>query len=86
MSEPGKPSVITIPNALSFYRLLSFPFLLFLVFTHREHWFSILFCINLVTDILDGLIARLFRMTTALGAKLDSLADAGMYILAFFGI
>lgn len=52
----------------------------------HEKWFAIFLCINLVTDILDGLIARLFNMSTEIGAKLDSLADLGTYILAFLGI
>jgi cardiolipin synthase len=39
-----------------------------------------------VTDILDGLIARAFKMQTKIGAKLDSWADTGTYILAFIAI
>jgi CDP-diacylglycerol--glycerol-3-phosphate 3-phosphatidyltransferase len=45
-----------------------------------------LLCINLVTDILDGLIARTFKLETELGAKLDSYADVGSYIAAFTGM
>lgn len=42
--------------------------------------------ISLVTDILDGWIARRFRWQTAIGARLDSWADLGTYILAFYAI
>ena len=42
-------------------------------------------CIGLITDILDGLIARLFNMKTEFGARLDSLADVGLYINALIG-
>lgn len=75
-----------IPNILSGYRLLSFPFLLYLALTSREDLFALLLVINLITDVLDGLIARAFNLQTEFGARLDSLADLGTYILAFLGI
>ena len=77
---------MNIPNVLSLYRLLSFPFVLYLAVAGYEGLFTLFLCINLVTDILDGLIARAFNMMTAIGAKLDSLADLGTYILAFIGV
>lgn len=78
--------LFTIPNLLSFYRLLVFPFVLFLALTQREQLFVIFLVISLVTDVLDGLIARVFKMETDFGARLDSIADIGTYILAFTGI
>lgn len=42
--------------------------------------------INLITDALDGIIARAFRLQTELGTRLDALADVGMYICAITGI
>nr|MBC7612342.1 CDP-alcohol phosphatidyltransferase family protein [Pseudopedobacter sp.] len=78
--------IINIPNILSFYRLLTFPFVLWMVYAGKENLFAIFISINLLTDILDGLIARTFNLQTALGAKLDSLADIATYILAFLGI
>jgi len=77
---------LNIPNILSLYRLLSFPYLLYLALTEQQHLFVILFVINLVTDILDGFIARTFNMKTEIGAKLDSIADIGSFLLAFVGI
>ena len=77
---------LNIPNILSLYRLISFPFVLYLALNGYEKTYSLLLCINLVTDILDGLIARTFNMMTEIGAKLDSLADLGTYKLAFIGI
>ena len=78
--------IFNIPNLLSFYRLLVFPFVLFLALTHRELLFVIFLVISLVTDVLDGLIARVFRMETEFGARLDSIADIGTFVLAFTGI
>ena len=77
---------LNVPNILSFYRLFSFPFVLFFILTNRETIFVILLVINLITDILDGAIARKFNLQTEFGAKLDSLADDGTIILAVTGI
>jgi cardiolipin synthase len=82
----NKESIVTLPNILSFYRLLTFPLILFLIYHSKETFFSWILCINLLTDIADGWIARRFNLQTKLGAKLDSLADLGTYISAFLGI
>lgn len=77
---------ITIPNFLSAYRLLSFPFLAYLCIKGNEDLFAILLIINLITDVLDGFIARAFNQQTDIGARLDSIADIGSYILAVWGV
>lgn len=75
-----------IPNALSLYRLLSFPVVLGLLVSGYEKPFVVLLVINLATDVLDGFIARRFNMQTEIGARLDSMADLGTYILAIGGV
>jgi cardiolipin synthase len=75
-----------IPNILSFYRLFSFPFLLWIAYSGEEMLFSYLLIVNLITDVADGLIARNFKLQTTFGAKLDSIADFGTFILAIVGI
>jgi CDP-diacylglycerol--glycerol-3-phosphate 3-phosphatidyltransferase len=77
---------LNIPNILSLYRLVTFPLVLTLAFLKVQDWYATLICINFVTDILDGLIARIFKIQTDIGAKLDSLADDGTYILALTGV
>ena len=81
-----KNSIYTVPNFLSLYRLLSFPFVMYLAISGNEQLFAIFLVINLITDALDGIIARTFRLQTELGARLDALADVGMYISAITGI
>ena len=78
--------LINIPNILSGYRLLSFPFVLYLELSLQEQLFAGFLIFNLFTDILDGFIARRFNLQTEFGARLDSLADNGTYILAILGI
>lgn len=75
-----------VPNALSLYRLLIFPVLLYWVFDGRQQLVAIFIALNLFTDWLDGIIARAFNMQTKIGARLDSWADTGTYICAFLAI
>jgi CDP-diacylglycerol--glycerol-3-phosphate 3-phosphatidyltransferase len=84
--SPKKENIWNLPNAISLYRLLSFPFLLYLIFAGNESLFATLLCINLASDAIDGIIARTFKLQTEFGARLDSMADWGTYILAFVGI
>lgn len=77
---------LNLPNLLSLYRLLSFPVVLYFILIKAQTVFIVLMIINLLTDILDGYFARKFHRETDLGAKLDSLADEGMYILGLTGI
>jgi cardiolipin synthase (CMP-forming) len=81
-----KESIYTIPNFLSFYRLIMFPVVLYFAITEDINLFTIFFVINLLTDVLDGFIARMFNQQTRLGARLDSLADVGSFVLAFVGV
>ncbi|MDK2840738.1 MAG: hypothetical protein PWQ17_243 [Anaerophaga sp.] len=78
--------VLNVPNLLSLYRLLVFPVILFMALTGRENWFVILLCISLVSDILDGNIARFFNQQTHFGAALDNLADIVTYAMALLGL
>jgi len=79
-------NILNVPNALSFYRLIVSPIILIFILTGQEKLYAIFLCISLVSDILDGNIARLFKLQTRFGAALDNLADICTYILAFIGI
>lgn len=67
-------NVFTIPNLLSFFRLLISPFFLFLVKADIKLAFF-LFILVSITDALDGLIARLTNSVSLLGKLLDPIAD-----------
>lgn len=81
-----KQNIWNIPNALSAYRIVALPFIIYAIVTGNRTLFITLLSVNLITDILDGLIARMFNLQTDLGARLDSLADIGTYIMAFWGM
>lgn len=84
--DSKKENIWNVPNALSIYRILALPFIIYAIATGDSPLFILLLSINLITDILDGLIARIFHLQTEFGAKLDSVADIGTYIMAFAGM
>src|SRR5690625_6859015 len=79
-------NVVNVPNFISLYRLLVSPVILYLALTGQEKWFAILLVISLISDILDGNIARVWNLQTNFGAALDNLADVCTFALALLGI
>src|SRR5690606_1775485 len=84
--ETKRENTWNVPNALSGYGVLALPFIIYAIVSENKNWFITLLSVNLITGILDGLIARAFKLQTELGARLDSLADIGTYIMAFVGM
>jgi cardiolipin synthase len=63
--------VLTIPNALSFLRLLGVPLFLWLILGPKEDgWALLVLAISGFTDWADGQIARLYIFATVLGLAL----------------
>lgn len=82
MEEAAPARVWTVPNLLSFARLLGVPLFLWLVLgPHRDGLALIVLMISGVTDYLDGWLARKLDQTSPLGEILDPVADR-LYILA----
>ncbi len=81
-----RPDNLTIPNILSAYRLTAIPVIIFFIITGKESLYFIFMIINLLTDLLDGFLARRLKQETELGAKLDAFADNFTYLFAFIGI
>ena len=68
--------VFTIPNILSFFRLLLIPLIVFLYVGKELYgWTLVVLIISLVTDIIDGLVARKLNMVTDFGKFIDPVAD-----------
>ena len=76
-STRGGPAVLwrNVPNAISAARLLAVPVLALLVVEKRREPFQWVLLACYLSDIVDGLIARGFRLRSQLGAFLDSTAD-----------
>lgn len=71
----------TIPNALSFARLLGAPAFFWLILAEHDWWALAVLMVSGATDYLDGKLARLLGQTSRLGQLLDPAADR-LYILA----
>jgi CDP-diacylglycerol--glycerol-3-phosphate 3-phosphatidyltransferase len=71
---------LTIPNILSFFRIIAAPFLLLSGWLHNSNLFFFLFGAMLISDALDGFIARALHQTSELGARLDSYGDILTYL------
>jgi cardiolipin synthase len=72
----------TIPNLLSFARLIATPVLAWLIIKHHTNYAGALFGAMGVTDYLDGYIARRTDTVTDLGTTLDPVSDRVLAIFA----
>jgi cardiolipin synthase len=75
--------VLTVANQLTFLRIALIPALVLLIVYGYLGWALVVFLIAGVTDALDGLIARLARQKTSLGAWLDPMADKLLLVTTF---
>ena len=69
---------MTLPNIMTFIRILLIPFLVFvyyLPFSFSHSLAAIIFIVACITDWLDGYLARRLQQSSPLGAFLDPVAD-----------
>lgn len=76
---------MSLPNILSYLRIILTITAYFLMFTSKN-LFLIVLLITGLTDLLDGYFARFLKQETEWGAKLDSLADLFFYGSIFLWI
>jgi cardiolipin synthase (CMP-forming) len=86
MPESGEPEasdrILTVPNLLSFARLLGVPLFLWLVLVPQADVAAfVVLAIAGATDWIDGYLARALNQRSKLGILLDPLADR-LYIAA----
>jgi cardiolipin synthase len=74
---------MNLPNSLTVFRILLIPFFLGFLVYGRYGAALLALIIAGITDILDGVIARMANQRTKLGAYLDPLADKLLLTSAF---
>lgn len=74
---------INLPNTLTLLRILLTPLFAIFLIKHLLSLALLVFAVAAVSDGMDGLVARLFRQKTTLGAYLDPAADKLLLITAF---
>ncbi len=70
---------ISAPNLLSAFRIVCVPVLLAFAWRGAVTPFLILFALGLVSDVLDGVLARRLGRETAFGARLDQWGDFALW-------
>lgn len=74
-----KKEILTIPNLLSFFRLILIPVYMVIYLNAQETRdyviAGVILAVSCLTDMVDGKIARKFNMITTFGKFLDPLAD-----------
>jgi len=100
MGDPHKPSefkdigsllfrsspAARIINFITLYRIITFPLLVFFLLQEKIEIFRWLLLASFFTDAIDGFLARRYRATSVLGAKLDSIGDDLTVLAATFGL
>lgn len=78
-------SVRSIPLALTIFRISSAPVLMILAALGRERFFLWLAIAALLSDVLDGALARRLGASSETGRLLDSWADLLIALVSFAG-
>lgn len=79
MDDTNQSNWLTLPNVITTARILGSPGLIILALSGQAYWLGGLTVFLVFTEWLDGFIARRLRMTSAVGARLDTIADAIFY-------
>ncbi|KAG2731663.1 hypothetical protein G9P44_005250 [Scheffersomyces stipitis] len=69
------PSLWTIPNILTYTRIITTPFIGYFIVQGETSLALSLFVYSSITDFVDGYIARRFNMKSVVGSIIDPLAD-----------
>ena len=75
-----RESQLHIPNLLSAFRIACVPVLLALAWHGAVEFFLAGFALGLVSDVLDGALARRLGQATDFGARLDQWADFALWV------
>jgi cardiolipin synthase len=76
-------NVVNIPNIITFVRIIIIPAFVTALIYKRYNYALFLFIFAAVSDALDGLVARMTKQKTKLGAFLDPLADKSLLVTSF---
>lgn len=71
-----KKDILTIPNAMSLFRILLIPLIIYLYSVEKFRYAAVgAVALSGLTDMADGYIARHFNMVSDVGKILDPIAD-----------
>ena len=70
-----RENLYTLPNILTYTRLVAAPVIGYLVLHEQHGWAVVLFLYAGITDLVDGWIARRWNLQTVVGSVVDPMAD-----------
>jgi CDP-diacylglycerol--glycerol-3-phosphate 3-phosphatidyltransferase len=90
MAEP-ETSPWNLPNALTAIRIVLVPIFAWMLLAHpQEPWWrfltAVIFTVAILTDTLDGHLARKHNIITRFGKLADPIADKALTGMAFIGL
>jgi CDP-diacylglycerol---glycerol-3-phosphate 3-phosphatidyltransferase len=90
MAEP-ETSPWNVPNALTAFRIILVPIFAWMLLVHPDEpgWrflSAAIFSVAILTDTLDGYLARKHNIITRLGKLADPIADKALTGMAFIGL
>jgi CDP-diacylglycerol--glycerol-3-phosphate 3-phosphatidyltransferase len=90
MAEP-ETSPWNLPNALTAFRIILVPVFAWMLLAHPQQlWWRVLtaviFTVAILTDTLDGYLARKHNIITRFGKLADPIADKALTGMAFIGL
>ena len=74
---------LTPANQITILRLIFVPIFAILVIDRNYPWALVTLCAAAVSDVVDGLVARLFHQESPLGVALDPIADKILMTTAY---
>ncbi|GCE76479.1 CDP-alcohol phosphatidyltransferase family protein [Cellulomonas biazotea] len=80
------PRVLTVPNLVSFVRLLLVPVFGWLIATGHDGWAVVVLAVSGASDWLDGVLARRLHQVSRLGQLLDPAADRLFILVTLIGL
>lgn len=86
VGDQASSRILTVPNVLSFLRLLFVPVFFVLLINDLEFLALVVLVVSSITDFVDGQIARRFHQITRLGQLLDPAADRLLILAALLGL
>lgn len=78
--EQYKDSILTVPNVICFIRIVGSFVLIGFAMANWRYLFVGLFLTLSISDWIDGKLARWLHQRSDFGARLDSTADAALYV------
>lgn len=91
-NEPARTSNWNVPNALTTLRIVMVPFFGWALLhdggeDHTWRWIAfLLFALAMITDKIDGDLARKYNLVTNFGKIADPIADKAITGMAFIGL